>query len=227
MCMVSLCLVLVLGLCSVICGFLSVINTLRPRQNGHHFQTTFWNVFSWKKIYIYIAINILLKFVPNGPINNVPALVLIMAWRRPGDKPFSEPMMISLLTHICVTWPWWVNHILHGLFDDTGAIMWLPHVIMWLPQCQWSNPEGYEYRWAVPSHDRTKQCWKSVHGYLDLPQQRCIVPELHFMNGLWIHYIDLVKNTSYVGEGIGRISIKSGHNLAVVTCKFVMWLYLL
>ena len=32
-----------------------------------------------------------------------------MAWRRPGDKPSSEPMMVSLLTHICVTWPQWVN----------------------------------------------------------------------------------------------------------------------
>ena len=32
-----------------------------------------------------------------------------MAWRRPGDKPFSEPMMISLLTHICVTRPQWVK----------------------------------------------------------------------------------------------------------------------
>ena len=28
-----------------------------------------------------------------------------MAWRRPGDKPLSEPMLISLLTHICVTRP--------------------------------------------------------------------------------------------------------------------------
>ena len=26
-----------------------------------------------------------------------------MAWRRPGDKPFPEPMMVSLLTHICIT----------------------------------------------------------------------------------------------------------------------------
>ena len=26
-----------------------------------------------------------------------------MAWRRPGDKPFSEPMMVNLLTHICLT----------------------------------------------------------------------------------------------------------------------------
>ena len=28
-----------------------------------------------------------------------------MAWRRPGDKPLSEPMMVRLLTHICVTRP--------------------------------------------------------------------------------------------------------------------------
>ena len=32
-----------------------------------------------------------LKFVPKGPINNNPALVQVMAWRRPGDKPLSEP----------------------------------------------------------------------------------------------------------------------------------------
>ena len=32
-----------------------------------------------------------------------------MAWRRLGDKPLSEPMMVSLLTHICVTRPQWVQ----------------------------------------------------------------------------------------------------------------------
>ena len=32
-----------------------------------------------------------------------------MAWRRPGDKPLSETRMGSLLTHICVTRPQWVN----------------------------------------------------------------------------------------------------------------------
>ena len=58
---------------------------------------------------ILIAIEISLKFVPKGPINNIPALVLIMAWRRPGDKPLSEPRMISLPTHICATRPQWVN----------------------------------------------------------------------------------------------------------------------
>ena len=34
-----------------------------------------------------------------------------MAWRRPGDKPLSEPVMVSLMTHICVTRPQWVNNV--------------------------------------------------------------------------------------------------------------------
>ena len=38
-------------------------------------------------------IKISLKFVPRGPIDNNPALVQIMAWRRTGDKPLSEPML--------------------------------------------------------------------------------------------------------------------------------------
>ena len=32
-----------------------------------------------------------------------------MAWHWPDDKPSSEPMMVSLLRHICVTLPQWVN----------------------------------------------------------------------------------------------------------------------
>ena len=58
---------------------------------------------------VWIPIKISMKFVPKGPINNIPALVQIMAWRRPGDKPLSEPMMVSSTTHICVTRPQWVN----------------------------------------------------------------------------------------------------------------------
>ena len=59
------------------------------------------------------------KFVPKVRISNIPAFVQIMAWRLPGDKPLSEPMMISLLTHICVTRPQWVNGILkcHRYWD--------------------------------------------------------------------------------------------------------------
>ena len=67
------------------------------------FKCIFLNENGW------IPIKISLKFVPKGPINNIPALVQIMAWRRPGDKPLSEPMMVRSLTHICVTRPQWVK----------------------------------------------------------------------------------------------------------------------
>ena len=85
------------------------VDTLKQRQNGRHFQTTISNAFSWMKIYVFW---ISLKFVPTGPINNIPSSVQVMAWRRPGDNPLSEPMMDYLLTHICVTRPWWVKFII-------------------------------------------------------------------------------------------------------------------
>ena len=51
---------------------------------------------------VIISIKFSLQFVPKGPINNIPVLVQIMAWRRPGNKPLSEAVMVSLLTHKCV-----------------------------------------------------------------------------------------------------------------------------
>ena len=84
------------------------LNTLRPRQDGRRFaDDTFKRIFLNENVRISIKIS--LKFVPKGPINNIPALVQIMAWRRSGDKPLSEPMMVTLPTHICVTRPQWVN----------------------------------------------------------------------------------------------------------------------
>ena len=84
------------------------LNTLRPRQNGRHFaDDTFKRILGNENA--RISIKIPLKFVAKGPINNIPALVQIMAWRRPGDKPLSEPMLVFVPTHICVTRPHWVN----------------------------------------------------------------------------------------------------------------------
>ena len=74
------------------------VSTLRPRQNGCHFAD---DIFLNENVWIPIKIS--LKFVPEGPINNIPALIQIMAWDCLGDKPLSEPMMVNLLTHICVT----------------------------------------------------------------------------------------------------------------------------
>ena len=75
---------------------LLTVNTLRPRQNGRHFaDDTFNRIFVNDNIRISIKFS--LKFVPNGPINNIPALVQIMAWRRPGDEPVSGAVIVSLL----------------------------------------------------------------------------------------------------------------------------------
>ena len=91
-------------------------NTLRPKQNGRHFpDDIFKSIFLNENVWISIKIS--LKFVPGGPNNNFPALFQIMAWRRPGDKPLFEPMMVSLPTHICVTRPQWVKHSEYCLFD--------------------------------------------------------------------------------------------------------------
>ena len=51
-----------------------LINTLRPRQDGRHFpDDTFKRIFLNENVRISIKIS--LKFVPNGPIINIPALV--------------------------------------------------------------------------------------------------------------------------------------------------------
>ena len=77
--------------------------TILPPFRRRHFQMHFHE---WKCMNFD---NISMKFVPKVLINNIPALVQIMACRHPGGKPLSEQMMVSLLTHICVTLPQWVN----------------------------------------------------------------------------------------------------------------------
>ena len=56
-----------------------------------------------------ISIDISLNYVHKGHIYNIPSSVQITACRRPGDKALFEAMMVSLMTHICVIRPQWVN----------------------------------------------------------------------------------------------------------------------
>ena len=112
-----LCMYLVKFLLSVV-SWCAVINTLRPRQNGHHFTDDTFKYFFWNENVVILA-KTSLRFVSKDPINNIPALVQIMAWRWPGDKPLSEPMVVRLPTHICVTQPQWVKA---NLWIPSGAI---------------------------------------------------------------------------------------------------------
>ena len=64
-------------------------------------HTTFQRHFNGN---VWLSIKFSLKFLLKGPISNIPALVKIMIWCRTGDKPLSQPTMVILSTHICVTW---------------------------------------------------------------------------------------------------------------------------
>ena len=71
----------------------TIFNTLRPRQNGRHFPGSILNCICLNEN-VRISKKISLKFVPMDQRKNIPTLLQIMAWRRPGDKPLSEPMMV-------------------------------------------------------------------------------------------------------------------------------------
>ena len=109
------------------------------------FQTTFSKAFSWIKMHGFR-----LKF-HKGPINNIQAMDQIMAWRRPGDKPSSEPMVVRLLTHICVTQPQWVESTrcfnqLGTEADGSGRKLGVQNLEHLCYPKQWSKTEtsGYD-----------------------------------------------------------------------------------
>ena len=93
------------------CGY-DFINIFKQRQNGRHFpDDIFKGAFVNKNI--WISINISLKFIPKGPICNIPSLVKIMAWHWLGNKPLFEPMVVSLPIHTCVARSQWVKALSH------------------------------------------------------------------------------------------------------------------
>ena len=104
------------------------VNTLRLGQNCRHFADIF--KFHYLQENASILLKISNKFVPKVRISNFPVLVQIMARRRPGNKPLSESIMVSLLMHICVIQPEWVNN---------SHCFWLWLVAWWLDRW-WFSP---------------------------------------------------------------------------------------
>ena len=145
---------------------------------------------------VLISIKISLKFIPKGPINNIPALVQIMAWRRPGDKPLSEPMVIISLTHIWVTRPQWVNTLscrwpnkvvvfTQGQFWPSGTVVvcvcvWVsirpsvcqplacPRDNWWPLQTRITKFWGFGVGWPWPS--RSNWAWNQSFHFLACPR---------------------------------------------------------
>ena len=80
-----------------------------PGQNGRHSADGIF-----KRIFlnedIRISMQISMKFVSMGLIDNSSALVQVMAWRRTGDRPFYlNQCWPSSLTHICGFRGRWLN----------------------------------------------------------------------------------------------------------------------
>ena len=129
------------------------LNTLRSTQNGRHFADD-----NFKCIFLNENLRALLKislnFVPEVQVNNIPALIQIMAWRRSGNKPLSGTMMVSLLTHICVTRPQWVktvNVCMTGIFLGMGSINERRRYIVTPSLIGWTSPRMimtcHGFRW--------------------------------------------------------------------------------
>ena len=106
-------------------------------------QTTILNAFFWMKM-------------------NIPALVPIMAWRRSGNKPLSEPMIVRLPTHICVTRPQWVNYVIS--LSSSRIFRWILF--------------SYYFKWKIfKKWDALAQLCRS---------QDCVFP-----NSRYIHFLNL------------------------------------
>ena len=103
-----------------------------------------------------ISIRISLKFVPRSPVNNKVALVLVMAWRRTGDKPLTEPMMTwftdaSMQGLVSSQWSW-------GLLSQFSPFRYFPIFYEWWKQ--WL-PEWYQVHiWQVSPQLSCGDTWK-------------------------------------------------------------------
>ena len=97
----------------------------------------------WKAVYFEIF-EIWLKFVAKGPIHNNPALVLIMAWPRIGNKPLSETMLtrriyvalggdelMAAMLYVCCIW---FNMSEVPQYNDVSSLKVMPDLlpIIWI-----------------------------------------------------------------------------------------------
>ena len=76
------------------------IHILRSRQNCRHFTDGIFKCIFLNKMYEY-RLRFHCSLSPKFELR-IFQRWFRMAWRQPGDKPLSEPMVVGLLTHICV-----------------------------------------------------------------------------------------------------------------------------
>ena len=132
-----------------------------------------------------------------------------MAWNRPDEKPLSEPMMVSLLTHICATRPQWVNSLCHS--DSIWLCISLSVNFVQVMAWCLTPPSHYLNQCQLPSmsscgiHLRSiwremlqlqinKMCLKTWHLklYIHLPEDQWV----NKMSSKLTHYLPHVQSLS-------------------------------
>ena len=82
-----------------------------------------YNNFHWRKRIWNVVCETASMLARPQCVNNILALVQIRAWRLLGAKPLSEPTLVSLMTHTCVTRLQWVNSLAPEIFGWNSQ-MW-------------------------------------------------------------------------------------------------------
>ena len=94
----------------------------RDKMARHFPDDIFTCIFLNDNVWIFVKIS--LNFVPTGQINNIPALVQIMAWRRPGDNPASREMLDRHWANV-------VTYVGATSANDVGPAWICPSVQCW------------------------------------------------------------------------------------------------
>ena len=135
-------------------------------------------------------------FFPKGPINDIPALFQIMARRRPGDKSLSEPMVVSLLTHLCVNRPQWVDNVscavsvtsanlnIHSVIEFPETSLYID---IWNMKCWWHF--GY-----IQSEGNERKLNQKQSFYIELLSAKCLISSRRFFSPSWQFFLTLRLN---------------------------------
>ena len=142
---------------------------------------------------VWMLLKIWLKCFPKFWINNIPILVQIMAWRRPGDKRLYEPMMVwstdAYMRHsasksekcryFCNNWiippGWFSRNGRNTIASDVLGNTW--------HQSSWSS---YSAKIALHKMINLSECvW--LHGFLIYNLCAKIIHQIHMRD--LIHYI--------------------------------------
>ena len=182
---------------------LYVIIHLPPGQNGRHIADDLFKRIFWDQN-IWFSNKISLKYFPWGVMNNMAALVHIMAWRPPGDIHYLNLCWLNSSTHICGTRGRWVIYV---LFKNAGnsiqrTVSWWPDAL----KCKnltitkvpymtllyiYGNINWYGcWRWQVINH-LCSSCYTNriIHSTspcsIDQQQVRLSLPTS--MSSWWVH----------------------------------------